>query len=56
MAQTLGALLTQQAGEIIGRARERAEQRRVVEPDGPVVAYVHGLAGAGKSRLVQGTR
>ncbi|HEX5780307.1 MAG TPA: winged helix-turn-helix domain-containing protein [Solirubrobacteraceae bacterium] len=52
-APTLGALLTQQAGEIVGRARERAELRRVVEPDGPVVAYVHGLAGVGKSTLVR---
>ena len=53
MVQTLGALLAHQAGEITGRQRERALLRRVLEPDGPVVAYVHGLAGVGKTALVR---
>ena len=52
MAETLGALLAQQAGEITGRERERAQLRRLLEPDGPVVAYVHGLAGVGKTTLL----
>jgi hypothetical protein len=50
--QTLGCLLAQQAGEITGRERERAELRRLLEPDGPVVAHVHGLAGVGKTTLL----
>src|SRR5918999_1749745 len=52
MSDTLGALLAQQACTITGRERKRAELRRLLEPDGPVVAYVHGLAGVGKSTLV----
>jgi DNA-binding response OmpR family regulator len=52
MAETLGALLARQAGDITGRERERAELRRLFEPGGPVVAYVHGLAGVGKTTLV----
>ncbi len=52
MAQTLGALLARQAGDITGRAQERSQLRRVLEADGPVVAYVHGLAGVGKTTLL----
>jgi DNA-binding response OmpR family regulator len=52
MAETLGALLERQAGAIAGRERERAQLRRLLEPDGPVIAYVHGLAGVGKTTLL----
>src|SRR5262245_64515874 len=52
MPQTLGALLAQQAAAITGRAHERAQLRRLLEPDGPIVAYVHGLAGVGKTTLL----
>jgi DNA-binding winged helix-turn-helix (wHTH) protein len=52
MAETLGALLAQQASAITGREQELAQLRRLLEPDGPVVAYVHGLAGVGKSTLL----
>jgi AAA ATPase-like protein len=52
MPETLGALLAQQACEITGREHERAQLRRLLEPDGPVVAYVHGLAGVGKTTLL----
>jgi DNA-binding response OmpR family regulator len=52
MAETLGALLERQAGAIAGRERERAQLRRLLEPDGPVVAHVHGLAGVGKTTLL----
>ena len=52
MPQTLGALLAQQAAAIIGRDRETAQLRRLLEPGGPVVAYVHGLAGVGKTTLL----
>jgi AAA ATPase-like protein len=49
MPETLGELLEEQAGLITGRDDERARLRRLLEPDGPIVAYVHGLAGVGKS-------
>src|SRR5918999_4221893 len=52
MSDTLGALLAQQACTITGRERKRAELRRLLEPDGPIVAYIHGLAGVGKTTLV----
>src|ERR1043165_8435457 len=52
MAETLGALLQRQASATTGRDRERAQLARLLEPDGPVVAYVHGLAGVGKSTLL----
>ena len=52
MPQTLGALLAQQAAAITGRDHERAQLGRLLEPGGPVVAYVHGLAGVGKTTLL----
>jgi DNA-binding winged helix-turn-helix (wHTH) protein len=52
MTETLGVLLQRQAGTITGRERERAQLGRLLEPDGPVVAYVQGLAGVGKTTLV----
>jgi DNA-binding winged helix-turn-helix (wHTH) protein len=52
MAQTLGALLAQHAATMTGRGRERAQLGRLLEPEGPVVAYVHGLAGVGKTTLL----
>jgi ATP/maltotriose-dependent transcriptional regulator MalT len=51
MAETLGALLAQHACTITGRERERAQLRALLEPGGPVVAYIHGLAGVGKTTL-----
>jgi DNA-binding winged helix-turn-helix (wHTH) protein len=52
MPQTLGALLAQRHAAITGRDPERAQLRALLEPDGPVVAYVHGLAGVGKTTLL----
>src|SRR5690349_18588803 len=52
MAKTLGALLEQQAGAITGREDERAQLRRLLEPDGPVAGHIHGLAGVGKTTLL----
>jgi hypothetical protein len=53
MPRTLGALIAQQAAAITGRDHERAQLGRLLEPDGPVVAYVHGLAGVGKTTLLR---
>ena len=52
MPETLGCLLAQQAGQIAGREHERGLLRGLLEPEGPVVAYVHGLAGVGKTTLL----
>jgi hypothetical protein len=52
MTATLGALLVDRAAVITGRERERAQLWRLLEPGGPVVAYVHGLAGVGKTTLL----
>ena len=52
MAKTLGALLEQQTGALTGRTSERAQLSRLLAPGGPVVAYVHGLAGVGKTALL----
>jgi hypothetical protein len=52
VTETLGCLLAQHAGQITGRERERALLGRLFEPDGPCVAYVHGLAGVGKTTLL----
>ena len=50
---TVAQLLVQRADALVGRAREIAALLRLVGPDGPQVAYVHGVAGAGKSTLVR---
>ncbi len=52
MAMTLGALLDERAGTIAGREDERARLRTLIDPGGPVAAYVYGLAGVGKSTLL----
>ena len=52
MAETLGALLQRQASAMTGREHERAQLARLLEPGGPVIAYVHGLAGVGKTTLL----
>jgi hypothetical protein len=52
VTETLGCLLAQHAGQITGRERERALLGRLFEPDGPCLAYVHGLAGVGKTTLL----
>jgi hypothetical protein len=52
VASTLGALLDRQAARLVGRGRERAALLRLVGEDVPIVVFVHGLAGVGKSTLV----
>ena len=50
---TLQSTLDQRAGALIGRERERAALLEFVERDMPLVAFVHGIAGIGKSTLLQ---
>jgi hypothetical protein len=53
MTQRIGGLLAQQArDEFIGRAAERAALGTVLEADGPRLVHVHGIAGIGKSALL----
>ena len=51
--RTLQSTLDQRAGALIGRERERAALRELVEREVPPVAFVHGIAGVGKSMLLQ---
>ena len=51
--RTLQSTLDQRAGALIGRERERAALLELVERDMPLVAVVHGIAGVGKSMLLQ---
>lgn len=52
MPQSVGALLQDRAARLAGRERERRALAELLDDDGPLVAYVHGLAGVGKSTLV----
>lgn len=51
--RTLQSTLDQRAGALIGRERERAALLDLAERDMPLVAFVHGIAGVGKSTLLQ---
>ena len=53
MARTLAAMLDQRALSLPGRERERAALLRLVRDDTPLVAFVHGIAGVGKSTLLR---
>jgi hypothetical protein len=51
--RTLQSTLDQRAGALAGRERERAALLDLVERDTPLIAVVHGIAGVGKSTLLQ---
>ncbi len=51
--RTLQSTLDRRAGALIGRERERAALLELVERELPLVAFVHGIAGVGKSTLLQ---
>ncbi len=51
MTRTLGSVLHERAA-FVGRDAELAILRRLLADDGPVVAFVHGIAGVGKSALL----
>ena len=51
--RTLQSTLDQRASALIGREREREALLELVERDTPLVAFVHGIAGVGKSTLLQ---
>jgi len=53
VTRTFAALLDDRAASLVGRERERAALLRLVERDEPLVAFVHGVGGVGKSALVR---
>ena len=52
MTVTVRQLIEVQAAGLVGRSDERATLHTLLGADGPVVVFVHGLAGVGKSTLV----
>jgi hypothetical protein len=50
---TVAQLLAERDDALVGRDRELAVLLALLEAGGPQVAYVHGVAGAGKSTLVR---
>jgi hypothetical protein len=53
MTITVGQRIEEQATRLVGREDERAALHEMLGADGPLVVFVHGLAGVGKSTLVQ---
>jgi hypothetical protein len=51
--RTLQSTLDQRAGALIGRERERAAVLELIEGDLPLIGFVHGIAGVGKSTLLR---
>ena len=53
MTVTVRQLIEEQAAGLVGRVDERAILHQLLGSGGPLVVFVHGLAGVGKSTLVQ---
>ena len=53
MTVTVRQLIEEQAAGLVGREDERAILHQLLGVGGPLVVFVHGLAGVGKSTLVQ---
>ena len=53
MTRTVRELLQDQAAGIVGREQEKAALRRLLETGGPLVTFVYGIAGIGKSALIE---
>jgi DNA-binding SARP family transcriptional activator len=52
-AGRLRGRLDRRAGALVGRVLERAELLRLLDPQGPIVSFVYGQAGVGKSALLR---
>lgn len=52
MSRTIGQLMEEHVAGLVGRADERAILRRLLSDDGPVVVFLYGIAGVGKSALL----
>src|SRR5688572_16179211 len=53
MTQTIRQLIDEQATWLVGRDNEMVVLRRLLGEGGPLVVFVHGIAGIGKSALVE---
>ena len=53
MTQTVRQLMDDQAAGLIGRDGEMAILRQTLDRGGPLVVFVHGIAGIGKTALVE---
>ena len=53
VSRTVREVLRDNAAHTVGRDRELALMRRVLEPGGPLVLFVYGIAGIGKSTLAE---
>ena len=53
MSLTIRRRIEGQAGGLVGRESERALLHLLLDDDGPLVVFVHGIAGVGKSTLVR---
>lgn len=52
MVATIGGRLEGSAPVLVGRAAEQATLRQLVADDTPLVVFIHGIGGVGKSALV----
>ena len=53
MNRTIRELVEERSAEIVGRATEKAALLQTLEEGGPLVVFVHGIAGVGKSTLLE---
>ena len=53
MTQTIRKLIDEQATRLVGRGNEMDVLRQLLGEGGPLVVFVHGIAGIGKSALVE---
>ena len=53
MTQTVRHLMDEQTARLVGRDDELGVLRRLLGEGGPLVVFIHGIAGIGKSTLVE---
>jgi hypothetical protein len=53
LSRTIRELVEERSAEIVGRATEKAALLQTLEEGGPLVVFVHGIAGVGKSTLLE---
>src|SRR5258705_3662210 len=53
MSTSVRQLMDEQAAGLVGRSDEMAVLRQLLGEAGPVVVFIHGIAGVGKSALAE---
>ena len=53
MSQTVRQLMDEQMAGLVGRDDEKAILRQLLSDGGPLVVFVYGIAGIGKTALVE---